>query len=889
MKIQFKIHYKTQWGQSLNLFLLKPDNSVEKYGMHYNEKSEWSVEIQIEPVSALSYQYALQNTDKSIFYEYGGKRTIQFPSTSETVAIIDNWRASYGESPFLSTAFTDCFFKRKPVTPEPSETPKTLILRLNCPQMEPERHFAVIGNQDSLGNWDVNKKIKLDESLFPVWSIALDVAKIKFPLEYKYLIVDSKTDEVLAWGGGPNRMIEKADKKALTIATEEHFIRTIPSWKATGVAIPVFSLRSEEGFGIGEFNDLKKMVDWAKITGQRIIQILPINDTILYHTNYDSYPYNAVSVYALHPIYLHLDSIGKLKTKKLRDYFQSKKTELNEMTFSDYQNVLNTKWEFFKIIYPQESPAVFASDEYKSFFESNKEWLVPYAAFSYLRDLNGTPEFGKWKDFNLYNKEAIKAFSEVDTPYYNDIALFYFLQFHLHKQLIEVHNYAHENGIAIKGDIPIGVSPRSVDAWVEPELFNTNVQAGAPPDDFSATGQNWGFPTYNWELMEKDGYSWWRNRFRKLAEYFDAYRIDHILGFFRIWEIPVDAVWGLTGTFHPALPFTRAEIESKGLKWDENRFLKPYLKENVVNATFGKYSDEVTREYFLTDGWQNFKFKPEYDTQKKIETHFASLGYNFGTKEVLIRDGLYALHCEVLFIRDSRQPDKFHPRISMHSSATFRDLSDGSRRTLDRIYVDFFYHRHTEFWKQQALKKLPALITATKMLVCGEDLGMVPDSVPDVMNALEILSLEIQRMPKKPNTEFAMPVDAPYRSVCTTSTHDMNPIRAWWEEDSALTQRFYNRALGMQGPAPVTCETWIVERIIDQHLISNAMWIILPWQDWMAVDVVLRNEHPLAERINVPSNPRNFWCYRMHITLEQLLSEDVFNKKIKDMIITSGR
>jgi len=889
MKVQFKIQYKTQWGQSLNLFLLKADNSYEKYGMHYNEKSEWSVEIQIEPVSTLSYQYAVQNTDKSMNYEYGGKRTIRFSSTVETIAVIDNWRASYGERPFLSTAFSDCFFKRKPVQPEASETPKNLILRLNCPQMEPDRHFAVIGNQDSLGNWNVNKKIKLDESLFPIWSITLDVTKIKFPLEYKYLIVDSKTDEVLAWGGGLNRMIDKVDKKALTIVTEEHFIRTIPSWKATGVAIPVFSLRSEEGFGIGEFNDLKKMVDWAKTTGQRIIQILPINDTILYHTNYDSYPYNAVSVYALHPIYLHLDNLGTLKTKKLKDYFQSKKNELNQKTFSDYQNVLNIKWEFFKIIYPQESPAVFASDEYKSFFESNKEWLVPYAAFSYLRDLNGTPEFSKWENFNLYNKEAIKTFSEVDTPYYNEIAFFYFLQFHLHKQLIEVHNYAHENGIAIKGDIPIGVSPRSVDAWVEPELFNTNVQAGAPPDDFSATGQNWGFPTYNWELMEKDGYQWWRNRFQKLAEYFDAYRIDHILGFFRIWEIPVDAVWGLTGTFHPALPFTRSEIESKGLKWDENRFLKPYLKENVVNATFGKYSDEVTREYFLTDGWQNFKFKPEYDTQKKIEAHFATLVYNFGTKEVLIRDGLYALHCEVLFIRDSRNPNKFHPRISMHSSASFRNLKDENRRTLDRIYVDYFYHRHTEFWKQQALKKLPALISATNMLVCGEDLGMVPDSVPDVMKALEILSLEIQRMPKKPNTEFAMPADAPYMSVCTTSTHDMNPIRAWWEEDPALTQRFYNRALGMQGPAPAVCETRIIERIIEQHLLSNAMWIILPWQDWMGLDELLRNEHPLAERINVPSNPRNFWCYRMHMTLEKLLKEDKFNKIIRDMIAESGR
>ena len=878
-----------QWGQTMCLILHSSGNSIQKYGMHCNEKSEWKAEIQIDSIATVSYQYAIQNPDKSLEHEYGSIREIQFSFASENTTVIDNWRASNGDSPFVSTAFTDCFFKRTSLKVSTTVSSKNLILRLNCPQMEPERHVAVIGNQDSLGNWDVNKKVRLNESRFPIWSTTLDPTKIKFPLEYKYLIVDSKTDEVLAWGGGPNRLVEKTDKLALTIVTDEHFIRTIPSWKATGVAIPVFSLRSEEGFGIGEFNDLKKMVDWAKKTGQRIIQILPINDTILYHSNYDSYPYNAVSVYALHPIYLHLESVGKLKTKKQKDYFQSKKKELNEKNFSDYQNVLMAKWEFFKIIYPQESPVVFASDDYKLFFEKNKEWLVPYAAFSYLRDLNGSPEFSKWDKFNVYNKSEIEALSIKDTAHYHEIALYYFLQYHLHKQLIDVHDYARENGVAIKGDIPIGVSPRSVDAWVEPELFNTNAQAGAPPDDFSATGQNWGFPTYNWELMEMDGYQWWRKRFQKLAEYFDAYRIDHILGFFRIWEIPVNAVWGLTGTFHPALPFTRTEIESKGLKWDENRFLKPFLKEHVIYATFGKYSDEVTREYLLTDGWQNFKFKPEYDTQKKIEAHFASLGYNFGTKEVLIRDGLYALHCEVLFIRDSRQPDKFHPRISMHSSATFRDLTDENRRTLDRIYVDYFYHRHTEFWKQQALKKLPALISATKMLVCGEDLGMVPDSVPDVMNALEILSLEIQRMPKKPNTEFAMPADAPYRSVCTTSTHDMNPIRAWWEEDAALTQRFYNRALGMQGPAPAVCETWIIERIIDQHLLSNAMWIILPWQDWMAIDVVLRNEHPLAERINVPSNPRNFWCYRMHITLEQLLTEDVFNKKIKEMIAASGR
>lgn len=893
IQIQFNIQFKTQWGEAMYLLLYSDNNSAdfstEGIVMQCNDESEWITEITVDNASKITYQYALLNTDKSLNYEFGSVREIDLTSNKDKVNIFDNWRASYGDSPFSTAAFSDCFFKRKEFEFKNTNAENDLILTLNCSQLEPDRHFAIVGNQPALGNWDVAKKVRLNESKFPLWSISLNVDEITFPLEYKYLIVDTKTDEVLVWGGGPNREVAGVNASEMTIVNDEHFIRTIQSWKTAGVAIPVFSLRSEDGFGIGEFYDLKKMVDWSKKTGQKIIQTLPINDTILYHTNYDSYPYNAVSVYALHPIYLHLDSIGKLKTKKQKDYFIQKKEELNALTFSDYQNVMNAKWEFFQLIYPQESPKVFASEDYKTFFETNSEWLVPYAAFSYLRDLNGTPEFGKWNNYARYNKSEIEALSSPDLEHYHQIAIYYFLQFHLHQQLVEVHNYARANGVAIKGDIPIGVSPRSVDAWVDPELFNLNLQAGAPPDDFSATGQNWGFPTYNWELMEKDGYQWWRKRFQKLSEYFDAYRIDHILGFFRIWGIPVDAVWGLTGSFQPALPYTIEELESKGLRWDETKFLKPYQKEHVLYSIFGKYTDDVIREYLLHDGWQNYKFKSEFDTQKKIEKHFASLDYNIGSKDILIRDGLYMLHCEVLFVRDLRQPDKFHPRISMHSSATFRDLPDEARRTLDRIYVDYFYHRHTEFWKTQAMQKLPALVSATNMLVCGEDLGMVPDSVPDVMDTLEILSLEIQRMPKKSNAEFAMPADAPYRSVCTTSTHDMNPIRAWWEEDPALTQRFYNRALGMQGPAPAICDSSIAERIVSQHLDSQAMMIILPWQDWMALESKLCLEHPFAERINVPSNPRNFWCYRMHITLEQLLKENEFNAKVADLISKSGR
>lgn len=893
MKIHFQIHFKTSWGQVLNLFFY--DNAgnnsqiFETVGMQCDDKGNWTVEVDFSGKALpIFYRYGVSQPNKTILLETGSLRQIALNEPTNQLRIFDSWRGPYGDTPFNSSVFSNIFFKRERVSFKVNKK-GNLLLQLHCPQMEPNRHFAITGNQEALGNWDVSTKVRLDESAYPDWTILLDTKQLTFPLEYKYLIVDTATDEVLAWGGGPNRIVKAADSNEFTIVHDEHFLRTIDSWKAAGVAIPVFSLRSKKSFGIGEFNDLKLMVDWAKRTGQRMIQTLPINDTILYHTNYDSYPYNAVSVYALHPIYLNLEKTGKLRNKERIAWFEAKRTELNDKTFSDYQLVMSTKWEYFLEIFAQDSKKVFAEKEYKLFFEKNKEWLVPYAVFSFLRDLYGTPEFGKWPEYSKYDKFEIEKLANPRSEYYEKISLFYFLQYHLHLQLSEVHDYARANGVAIKGDIPIGVSPRSVDAWVESELFNTEVQAGAPPDDFSVTGQNWGFPTYNWERMAEDGFSWWKKRFAKLAEYFDAYRIDHILGFFRIWEIPNNDVWGLTGNFHPALPYTQREIEQAGIWWNEIRLTKPYLKEHVLYATFGKYTDDVKREYLLPDGWQFYKFKPEYDTQKKIETHFASLGYNFGNKEVLIRDGLYKLHCEVLFLRDLRDPKKYHPRISMHSSATFIDMNEDQRRKLDKLYVEYFYHRHNEFWKEKAYQKLPALISSTNMLVCGEDLGMVPDSVPEVMQSLEILSLEIQRMPKKPNAEFAMPADAPYLSVCTTSTHDMNPIRAWWEEDAAITQRFYNRALGMHGTAPEKCEQWIAEKIVQQHLDSNAMWIILPWQDWMAVESKLCLEHPFAERINVPSNPRNFWCYRMHIPLEKLLRQNKFNDKIKEMVEKAGR
>jgi len=378
-----------------------------------------------------------------------------------------------------------------------------------------------------------------------------------------------------------------------------------------------------------------------------------------------------------------------------------------------------------------------------------------------------------------------------------------------------------------------------------------------------------------------------------MSQYFDAYRIDHILGFFRIWEIPKNAIHGLLGFFKPGLPLTPDEIRDRGVWFDEKRFTKPYIRGHFLHEIFGMYADEVMKLYLTETEYNVFEIKEQFDTQKKIYTIFTPEDENEETlkeKDVIIRDGLISLLDEVLFIRDPyTSHPAYHPRISMHYSYSFRELDHETKNNLDRLYVDFYYRRHEEFWKEEAIKKLPALINATKMLVCGEDLGMVPDCVPDVMKSLNILSLEIQRMPKNPDIEFGHPSDAPYLSVSTPSTHDMSTIRGWWEENREKTKLFYRYILGHNNEAPAIAEPWICKEIINQHMYSTSMLAIFPIQDIIAIDGKLRWSEIDKERINVPSDEKNKWKYRMILPLEDLINSTDFNEEVSEMINRSGR
>ena len=617
----------------------------------------------------------------------------------------------------------------------------------------------------------------------------------------------------------------------------EGVFRTEPGkrWMAAGTAIPVFSLRSESGFGIGEFHDLELLADWAAATGQKIIQLLPVNDTTMTGTWEDSYPYNANSSFALHPQFIHLPAVG---VEEDTEYLRLKE-ELNALPDVDYERVNREKTRLLHEAFAKYGAGTLSTEEYKSFLKDNSGWLLPYAAYCTLRDSTGTADFTSWthvgkdeasgsegEDFSVYDRGAVEKFI-AEHP--DEIAYHCFVQYHLHIQLSRARDYARSKGIVFKGDLPIGVSRTSADAWENRHLFNMDSQAGAPPDAFSADGQNWGLPTYNWEVMAQDGYAWWRSRLRKMSQYFDVFRIDHILGFFRIWEIPVPEKSGLLGHFNPALPYSGEELASYG-----------------------------------------FGGSPKLSCDADA-----------------VQDGKE--RADVLFVEDPHRRGWWHPRIAAQYTSAYAKTDDGLKRTFDRLYDDFFYHRHNAFWKESAMRKLASLLSETGMLACGEDLGMIPGCVPEVMSEYRILSLEIQRMPKTVGEKFADPARYPYYSVCMISTHDMSPLRLWWEEDREVTDAFWHNVMHRGGEAPHSCEPWICREIVRSHLQSSSMLSIQLLQDWLSISGELRRDDPAQERINVPAFPRYYWRYRMHLTLEKLLEQDAFNTELRQMILDSGR
>ena len=812
MKLQFNLEYQTTFGEELVLNILS-EKKQEQHKMSTLDGLHWNCELSksMKASACIDYYYSVYRGDQETRHEW-----LTEPHRLEFAAIrgirytiYDHWIDIPEDSYMYSSAITECVAARKRTMSEQEEYGRTIRLKVRAPQLRGNERLALIGGGEALGNWEAKRALAMTEHESNEWVISLNADKLPQTFEFKFVALDEVVDVTPLWENGINRTITLPEIELGEVVVYELTQAYFPvyPWKAAGTVIPIFSLRSEGSFGVGDFGDLKMMVDWCAKTKQRILQVLPITDTNMTHTWQDSYPYNSISIYALHPQYTDFRQLPALKDEAKRKAFETLRQELNALPQIDYERMFTAKLDYLREIFAQEWAAVQRRESFKKFFEQNKDWLVPYAAFCYFRDLYGTATFSEWpKDATLQStqKSTFKGKKELQ--------FWYYVQYNLDAQMREAHAYARAHRVILKGDIPIGISRDGVEAWVEPKYFNLNGQAGAPPDAFSADGQNWGFPTYNWDEMLKDGCSWWVRRFRKMAEFFDAYRIDHVLGFFRIWEIPVPYKSGLMGQFSPALGLSREEIEAYGVAFNEG-----------------------------------------------------------------------------LFLVDHKRSDRWHPRIAVQYQEAYEQLSEEQKYCFNQLYNDYFYRRNNQFWYTEAMKKLPKLVQATRMLVCAEDLGMVPDCVPWVMNELRILSLEIQSMPKDPTTRFGKLSHNPYRSVDTISTHDMATLRQWWDEDEERSQTYYNTTLRRGGAAPRPLPGWLAKDIVSRHLTSPSMLCLISFQDWLSIDEKLRLPDENAERINIPANPRHYWRYRMHLTIEQLLKADELNNEISTLIVQSGR
>lgn len=894
--IKFRIVYQSLPIESL-LMILNIDNGAARAYQMISNGNLWEYELKnIDGAAFITYFYAVvpseifSSQDKNagidissqfIRRENGALHSVAINSRDNRILnVYDSWRDNSKYLPFYSQVFTKSIFKRKAFYSPGKLSPYKLNIKFEifAPTVSPEHAVVLTGSGKLFGGWDKNKTIEMEASQFPLWTVNIDGGFADELNEYKFAIKNIKTGELEKYELGTNRILEvhkDIEKDILISAYEPDFGK--PDFKCGGTAIPLFSLRSLKNYGIGDITSLRMMVDWAVLTSQRFIQLLPINDTTMSHTWRDSYPYNANSIYAIHPLYIDVQRVGIIGDLKLRRRLEAEAHSLNSLPEIDYERVDALKWTYLRAIFAEKSAEVLRSNDFIKWFKNNISWVEPYTFFCALRERYCTADFTEWGKFSKFNLESLRAEALVDPKFNDEVLLHVFVQYHLSNQLSEVKRYALSKGVVLKGDIPIGISRHSVEAWTQPELFNLDSQAGAPPDDFARDGQNWGFPTYNWAAMAADGYKWWINRFKKMSEYFGAYRIDHLLGFFRIWEIPVESKSGLLGHFSPALPYTVDELKEFGFELDKDRHTSAYISSDMLEELFPGRDKEVIARFFDNYAEGMYRFNSQYASQRLIEASIKD--------DDELRDVLMSLHTEVLFIEDPKLKNRYNPRISAHSSNVYRSLSDSEKSAFNKLYEDFYYVRHNQFWKEEALRKLPALVDATGMLACVEDLGMIPRTVPEVIDELQLISLEIERMPKGVNQKYGYPEYYPYLTVATTSSHDMSPLRIWWDEMSVEERAdYYYNHLHNSGDLPDCMSVELIYQIISRVTRSNSMLAIIPFQDWIALDESTRRSDYYRERINVPANPDNYWRYRMHLPLERIMSSNSLNGLITELM-----
>ncbi|MFR6434652.1 4-alpha-glucanotransferase [Porphyromonas sp.] len=602
-----------------------------------------------------------------------------------------------------------------------------------------------------------------------------------------------------------------------------------PFSRLAGVAIPLFSLRRQGDAGCGDFAALEAFAPVAERMGMRIIQLLPLEDTTLYGDSRDSYPYRPLASTVLNPIYIAVDQLPPLEDQQLQQELRAEAERLSAQKTFDYTQVwqLKRRWLWASFTEQADASPYFTDmiNRYAHLTDNNPSshrmpiwhyWVWMRMALDLLPDLN-REEWDFWDAM-----ERVKELEQENKPLVVRTGNFYaYCYMVAQRQMRRAVATLRQYGLSLMGDLTVGIDPHAADTIAYPGDFNKRLSCGAPPDYFSPDGQNWGIVTCrgNSEML-------WQERFAYLERFYDYLRVDHVLGFFRMWSIPRDGRSGMLGYFIPSH------------RYSEERIAKLGLSETL---------------------------RPEW---------IAPIDKPATTQEVLwvaCIDGDYV------------------PRYDVASAEPFAMLSSDLQERLRAVCEEYYYSANEELWRKRGLERLSFMQKLTSIHLCAEDLGMVPQCVYPVLEELGILKLYVERMPKSAGIEFEAAPYFSEDSVSTTSTHDCAPLRLWWAEDAARSRRYYDYFLTDYGvPYDTTLTPELAEIIVRRHLESSSRLCILPLQDWLALSPEhCATVDPHSEQINDPSNPHHVWSYRMPIGVEQL--PDDWIRQLRQMISETHR
>lgn len=668
--------------------------------------------------------------------------------------------------------------------------------------------------------------------------------------------------------------------------------------KATGVVVPLAALRSKVSPVIGEFPSLVPFARFCKKASLSIIQLLPLNDT-----GTQSSPYSALSSIALHPLYISVQAVSDFEPLYERRETFKKKYDLFVKRFSlsvrfDYAAVHEAKLELLRMIFDACVAKSKKSREAVLCFAEKNPWVIEYALYKNLKKAYLQASWKTWKKTDrTVSKEKINKVWH-DKAMQKDHLFYVWLQMTASEQLLEARQKVASLGILLKGDIPILMNEDSCDCWAHPDLFTQRLRAGSPPDADNPAGQSWGFPVYNWDAMKKENYAWWKNRLRNAAAYYDAFRLDHILGFFRLWTLSEREANAVLGHTEPNLAIARKELCALG--FDEARITwlsEPHVRTGLVEDITWNHESAVKILSTCMTKLQNEELwifsKTVFGSLDILHMQFGSLC----TKEAgeRIKEKLAEKWCDRVLIPLSK--DAFVFSWQYKNTTAWASLSENEKETLETLFQKN-QKANEALWERHASNIFENIISETNMIACGEDLGARLDCLHPVMENFSILSLVAVRWAReweKDEKPFVPPENYPELSVATTSVHDSSTMREWFQNEHENARLFLyggkNASINASDAERKNAENAFknfspetAKAIFEKAASAKSVWFINPLQDYLYLNGDYYADDARSERINIPGTVSDFnWTYRMCVPIEKLLKDATLIKTISEI------